>query len=441
MGRTRTAFVKKIEERLGRVGFFLDLGRKKRAVEKIILEMERGLRGEKSSLAMLPAFIPFGRELKEKEVLALDMGGTNFRAARARVGRRGVKLGKTGEGVVPGLRGEVTPEEFFGDLVDMSRDYLKKKDTIGFTFSYAVEILPGADGRLLAWTKEIKAPKLIGRKIGSGLANVLAKKGLGDCRVVILNDTVAALLSGLSLKRRGLGTFLGLVVGTGTNIAYVERAENILKLPRNLRREGGGEIINMESGNLELVKLGLATFYDRKVDEESKDPGQHTLEKAVSGLYLPRVLRVIVKDLVRLGVVKDEGEGFLEKATSEQISQVIKVASLDKNDPKRQEFLVKNSLSEAFFEVLSCVCHWITDRSAQLGAVMLAGPMTKLKAQGDLLGKVAIVAEGAVFWEIPDYKEKVEESLKELVACDFEFLKVPESGLVGAAIAADLVSG
>ena len=52
------------------------------ACEGYRAEMERGLRGEPGSLLMLPAYISLGRALPAQgQVAALDMGGTNFRAA------------------------------------------------------------------------------------------------------------------------------------------------------------------------------------------------------------------------------------------------------------------------------------------------------------------------------------------------------------------------
>jgi len=53
-------------------------------------EMEKGLTGKKSSLAMLPTYIGTERELpRDMPVIVLDAGGTNFRIAAVSFGQVG----------------------------------------------------------------------------------------------------------------------------------------------------------------------------------------------------------------------------------------------------------------------------------------------------------------------------------------------------------------
>ena len=57
----------------------------KQLVELFHSEMLGGLKGEKSSLRMIPTYIEADNEfLKETPVVAIDAGGTNFRAALLR---------------------------------------------------------------------------------------------------------------------------------------------------------------------------------------------------------------------------------------------------------------------------------------------------------------------------------------------------------------------
>ena len=54
-------------------------------VKDLVIEMERGLRGDASTLPMIPSYItPCGSVPAGRTVLALDAGGTNLRAARVR---------------------------------------------------------------------------------------------------------------------------------------------------------------------------------------------------------------------------------------------------------------------------------------------------------------------------------------------------------------------
>ena len=50
----------------------------------ILAEMELGLRGEESSLEMIPTYIDVPERIPAQQVIAIDAGGTNFRAAIAR---------------------------------------------------------------------------------------------------------------------------------------------------------------------------------------------------------------------------------------------------------------------------------------------------------------------------------------------------------------------
>jgi hexokinase len=61
-----------------------------------------------------------------------------------------------------------------------------------------MEITPDADGILLSFSKEVDAPDVVGKAIGKGLRDALSAKGCKyDGPIVMLNDTVATLLSGL----------------------------------------------------------------------------------------------------------------------------------------------------------------------------------------------------------------------------------------------------
>ena len=91
------------------------------------------------------------------------------------------------------------------------------------------------DGRLLKWTKEMKAPEVIGRFIGKGLLEALGRGGAGKS-VVLLNDTVATLLAGKAADKKRYGSYVGFILGTGTNIAYLEKNENILTVVMSILR-------------------------------------------------------------------------------------------------------------------------------------------------------------------------------------------------------------
>ena len=199
-------------------------------LNKFLSEMDAGLTGDGSSLAMIPAYVdtvdsvPVG-----KKVAVIDAGGTNLRACLVQFSEQGeVEMSGFSKQPMPGRDVEVSANDFYQVLGDALEPFKDEFDSIGFCFSYPSTITPDLDGRLLHWTKEIKIPELVGRRIGNGLLKHLKERGFSDKMVVVLNDTVACLLAGLSEGQTfNASSYIGFILGTGTNTAYVENNENI----------------------------------------------------------------------------------------------------------------------------------------------------------------------------------------------------------------------
>jgi hexokinase len=196
-------------------------------------EMERGLNGLESSLKMIPTYIEVEREIPvEEPVVVLDAGGTNFRVASVHFNGEGrpvierFRLLK-----MPGVDQHVSKEEFFKIIAGYMSDHLDISHRIGFCFSYPIDILPDKDGVLVQFSKEIKANEVIGERIGSNLLSAIKSKGNKEKKhIVLLNDTVATLLAGSSaFKDRRFDSYVGFILGTGTNCCYIEKNRNIEK--------------------------------------------------------------------------------------------------------------------------------------------------------------------------------------------------------------------
>jgi hexokinase len=87
-------------------------------VEDVLVEMERGLKGQSSSLPMIPTYIsPVSRVSPGKAVIALDAGGTNLRAARIKFDEKGQLVeGAKSKVPMPGTRGPLGPDAFFDEI-------------------------------------------------------------------------------------------------------------------------------------------------------------------------------------------------------------------------------------------------------------------------------------------------------------------------------------
>ena len=237
----------KIEQFLAKYGLLAENIDANELIGVFMAEMESGLAGRDSSLAMIPTYVSADRDIPVNErVIVIDAGGTNLRVAVVFFdeNNRG-HIEDFSSYPMPGSQSEVSADAFFDRFAQYIQPVLDKSNKIGFCFSYPAEISPDMDGRLLKWTKEMKAPEVIGRYIGRGLLDALGSAGAGKS-VVILNDTVATLLAGKAADNKRYGSYVGFILGTGTNIAYLEKNRNILKADH--ADPSGSQIINVESG-------------------------------------------------------------------------------------------------------------------------------------------------------------------------------------------------
>ena len=215
--------------------------------DDFISEMKNGLEGKEGSLMMIPTYISADGKIKPNEpVVAIDAGGTNFRAVKMSFDE---KMNLVTENLqqrkMPAIDEELSNKEFFATLAAYLTEYKNVSDKIGFCFSYAVEIFPNKDGKLLEWSKEVKAPEVIGQMVGK---NCLQAMGTPNKQIVLMNDTVSTLLAGQAATAgQEFDTYLGFILGTGTNACYIEKNNNITKTS-NLNLEES-QIINIESGN------------------------------------------------------------------------------------------------------------------------------------------------------------------------------------------------
>ena len=105
---------------------------------------------------------------------------------------------------------------------------INQSKDIGFCFSYPIEIFPNKDGRVLYFSKEIQASEVVGQMLGESLNTAISAAGFkADKNVILLNDTVATLLAGRAESTgRVFDSYIGFILGTGTNTSYIEKNNN-----------------------------------------------------------------------------------------------------------------------------------------------------------------------------------------------------------------------
>lgn len=405
--------------------------------EVFLSEMEAGLMGKSSSLEMIPTYIETEQELpKNKPVLVMDAGGTNFRAAVVHFDEHGKAIIKNlRKETMPAIKNEVSREEFFDILAGYIKDIAEVSTEIGFCFSYPCEAFPNKDGKLIRFAKEIKAPQVIGEKIGENLNSALARLGLdGKRHIVILNDTVTTLLAGMvGFEDKNYDSYVGFILGTGTNTCYIEKNNDITKA-KNLDPDKC-QIINVESGGFAKAPKGKI---DKRFDASTNNPGVHTFEKMISGAYIGSLTLEVIRTAV--------GDKLFSSAAAE------KLLSINKLDTKQiSDFLVEptapfHPLGEALLEssnydnaMMMFLVKAIVERAAKLTAINLSAAVIKSNKGKNSKRPVCIVAEGTTFYKLAGLKEKVEQHLQEFLVGTksryYEIVYVDNATLIGAAIA------
>ena len=405
--------------------------------EMFLGQMKAGLAGADSSLAMIPTYIETDRELPANEpVIVMDAGGNNFRSAVVSFDEHGKpEIKKLRKKAMPGIGKEISREEFFDTLTDYIKDIVEASSEIGFCFSYPCEALPNKDCKLIRFVKEINLSEILGQRIGENLNASLARSGFtGQKHVVILNDTVTALLAGMaSFEHRQYDGYIGFILGTGANICYVEKNSSITKV-KNLDPDKN-QIINVESGGFGKAPRGRI---DQQFDASTNNPGVHTFEKMISGAYLgPLCLEVINKAAE---------EELFSSATTEKLKGIKKLDTKQLSDYLAEPPAPFHPLGEALLDagnydkaMTEALVKAIVERAAKLTAITLAAAVLKSGKGKNADKPVCIVAEGTTFYKLPGLREKADEYLQEFLVGQkgryYEIVYVENATLIGAAIA------
>ena len=376
-------------------------------------KIEEGLNKDGMEISDIPTFITPKKNIIDGKVLTLDWGGTNFRAA--------IVLFKEGKPfIIESKKKPLSAKETAGfkqdDLLNemalliCDLENLDESVTqIGYCFSYPAASKPNGDAVLLRWTKGIDIPDMIEKPIGEPLMRYLNnfknKKTIFQ-HIKVINDTVACLFAGLS--EIGFDTYMGLIVGTGTNMASLMPLDKIKKLNN---KDQGVIPVNLESGNFRPQHL---TVVDGLVDAMSNNKGNQLFEKAISGGYVGEIFKTFFFNRR----IKYDFDGA-------------DLANLINKTNGQPEDQVK-------------VGQWIYDRSAKLVAASLAGLAQVLVSQNNAIKRICLAADGSVFWG----KDKHNETYyKDLVAKELELLLPPgvtitvidemqDPNLIGSAISA-----
>ncbi|MDR3020074.1 MAG: hexokinase [Treponema sp.] len=431
-------------------GFHYDAVNPQALVKEVLIEMERGLSGSTSSLAMIPSYItPVTKIPAGKTVLALDAGGTNLRASLVQFNENGEATAqRTSKTPMPGTSGQLNAKEFFSAIADAVLPLLEsaKIEGIGFTFSYPMEITADSDGILLKFSKEVDAPDVIGKAIGKGLRDALASKNRKyDGPIVMLNDTVATLLSGLAsiapdgepVRTRNdfnaaPGPVIGFILGTGFNTAYPETS-----IPKiNFNSPSSPQIIVCETGNFNVRNRGQL---DIEYDNTTKNPGGYFLEKAAAGAYLGPLTLHILKQAIKdkLLVFKKSNELLAMPHLETRFLNEFTHAPLLAEGPLGSLFAPDEGDALAAVQYITSI---VTERGALFSAAVLAATVKRMDSGFEPFSPVRIAVEGTTYMIYKGMRRALESHLHQMLFKNkprpYIIEPVEQASLFGAAVAA-----
>nr|XP_020635789.1 hexokinase-2 [Pogona vitticeps] len=415
--------------------------------ERMREEMERGLAREtheEATVKMLPSYVCSTPDGTEKgDFLALDLGGTNFRVLLVRL-RNGMRRSVEMHNKIYAIPQEImqgTGDELFDHIVHCISDFLEYMGMkgvslpLGFTFSFPCEQKSLDEGILLKWTKGFKATGCEGEDVVALLKEAIHRREEFDLDVVaVVNDTVGTMMT---CGYEDPLCEVGLIVGTGSNTCYMEEMKNI----ELVDGDEGRMCINMEwgafgdNGCLDNVR----TEFDIAVDENSLNPGKQRYEKMISGMYLGEIVRNILIDFTKRGLLfrgriserlKTRGifeTKFLSQIESDRLA-LLQVRSI------LQHLGLESTCDDSI--IVKEVCTVVARRAAQLCGAGMAAVVDKIRENRGLdFLKITIGVDGTLYKLHPHFSTVMKETVKQLSPkCEVTFLQSEDGSGKGAAL-------
>lgn len=403
-------------------------------MDALLCDMNNGINGRASDEDMIRTWVnPPEQSVSGKKVIVIDAGGTNFRSCLVTFDGSGIpsisNLEKTS---MPGIEKELSFKEFFDKFAENLEHLKNQADSIGFCFSYPTEIIKDGDGILLGFSKEVKAPEVVGKPIGKSLSDALVAHGWNRPKsIAILNDTVAALLAGAASKKPGkrYSSYIGFILGTGMNAAYIQPKVD------NLKDFEKSQIVVCESGKFCGV---IQSDFDKEVDANTTRPGTFLMEKACSGAYLGPVSCAALKTAAK--------EGYLSSKTSERILALEKLTLIEADGflhaPYDTSMPLGSILSECGtaddYDFVYRLLDAVVERSARYSATILAACVVQSGAGKNPTEPVCILCNGSTYHKTHKIFERVNGYLEQILTQQrglyWEIVAVENDITLGAAI-------
>jgi len=357
----------------------------------------------------------------------LDAGGTNLRVAKGIAKADGVDLSDLTRCPMPGSLSPVDKQGLLNQLADMVEPLVEEGSNCGFCFSYEATIQENGDALVGGMGKGVVVTGIENTMLAKELNEILLQRGKPAMNTMVLNDTTATLMGALAQENESdYDGFIGFILGTGTNCAYIEDAKKVEKYPNF---KGERMIINAEAGAFKGFIHGSA---DVRLVHEVSSKRSFNYEKMTAGAFFGPLAGHLFDIAVEEGILKTaEPHSHLELTTKE-LNEFMqnpykkgKISDLLPDDHER--------------DVAAKVFDMLLRRSGKCVALVLSSVME----QGDM-GKTperpaCIAAEGSTYWKFPAYRRWIEHYLKEFakeMGRSYVIKECNDTNLLGAALAA-----
>jgi len=400
----------------------------------ILDDMKKGLKKESADQDMIRTFCnPPKKTAKNESVIVIDAGGTNFRSCLVTFDENGLPaISEMEKTRMPGVERELSRKEFFEQFA-VNLEHLKNKaDRIGFCFSYPMEIQKDGDGILLGFSKEVKAPEVVGCKVGECLKAALAEHGWNTIkRVTMCNDTVSALLAGAATagESHRYSSYIGYILGTGMNAAYLQPDCDCCGIEK--------QIIVCESGKYRSVNR---SDFDIEFDKTTVKPGVFFLEKQCSGAYLGPVSTIILQTAAREGLFSD---GVCKALLG--LSEALTLIEMDKflHGPFNKDCILGKIACELATEedldTMYQLLDAVAERSARCSAAILTACAIQTGAGQNAANPICILCNGTTFYKTWMVRERtaayLDEILTNKLGIHWEIVSAENDITLGTAIA------
>ncbi|XP_074321256.1 hexokinase-3-like [Silene latifolia] len=446
------------------------LSRLKQIVDAMAVEMHAGLASEGGSkLKMLLTFVdklPTGSE--RGVYYALDLGGTNFRVLRVQLGGRRSSIVRQDveRKPIPEHLMTSSSEELFDFIAKSLKEFVEKetdedssvssvkKRELGFTFSFPVKQTSVSSGILMKWTKGFSIRDMVGKDVCDCLQQALSRQGLDMHVVSLVNDTVGTLALG---HYNDEDTVAAVIIGTGTNACYYERADAIIK-SQGFPSSTGFMVVNMEWGNFWSSHLPR-TIYDIELDADSPNPNDQGFEKMISGMYLGEIARRVIlrmsqesdifgpisSSLVKPFILRTPLMSTMHEDDTPDLREVARIL---------EEVLEIQDVPHKVRKLVVNICDVVTRRAARLAAAGIIGILKKIGRDGSggiaggrskdtsssKMRRAVVAVEGGLYSNYRMFREYLNEAVTEILGeelSSFVELMVTEDGSgIGAALLA-----